>query len=147
MLPGACWEIGDLKARPQTVEYYCVLVPPRKEAMLARRPSARTARSEKLGAAELRARWDAAYGPLLAKQLEPSRRYSLFRVGSAEFAYTRYDQYVQALGQVWTAGLVPEPLPSALGSDFPDAAPGLRGVDLDLSRLDADDIAPPLPLP
>ena len=105
---------------------------------------ARLTRSKRHAAAHVRDRWVAAYGPLLAAQLEPSRRYSILRIGTAEFAYTRYDQYVQALGQAWAVGFVPEPRPSALGSDLPDAAPGLRGVDSDLCGLDPANVASPV---
>jgi hypothetical protein len=83
---------------------------------------------------------------LLARQLEPFRRYSIVRVGSAEFAYTRYDQFVQALAQAWDVGLVPEPRPSALGRELPEAAPLLRGVDLDLATVDPADTVPPVEL-
>ena len=101
-------------------------------------------RSKRHVAAHVRERWAAAYGPLLAGQLEPARRYSILRVGTAEFAYTGYDQFVQALKQAWAVGLVPELRPSALGRDLPDVAPGLRGVDSDLCGLDPTDLASPV---
>ncbi|HYN90855.1 MAG TPA: hypothetical protein VER75_02960 [Thermoleophilaceae bacterium] len=107
---------------------------------------ARAPHSKRHVAAELRERWAAAYGPLLARLLEPARHYSILKVGTAEFAYTRYDQFVQALAQAWALGLVPEARPSALGSALPDAAPGLRGVDSDLSGLDPADFALPVQL-
>jgi hypothetical protein len=87
--------------------------------------------------AELRRRWIDRYGPVVAGQLEPDRRYSLVRVGSAEYAYTSYSGYVRALGQAWSTGLVPAPLPSAVGSELLDVAPNLKGVDSDLDQLGA----------
>jgi hypothetical protein len=95
-------------------------------------------------ATHLRERWTAAYGRLLAMQLEPTRRYSMLRVGAAEFAYTRYDHFVQALAEMWAAGRPVEQRPSVLGSDLPDAAPGLRGVDSDLGGMDPADFDPPV---
>lgn len=89
----------------------------------------------------------AAYGQLLASQLEPSRRYSIVRIGMAEFAYTRYNQLVEALGQAWALGFVPESRPSVLGRDLPDAAPELRGIDVDLTRLEPGDFVTPRELP
>jgi hypothetical protein len=80
---------------------------------------------------------------LLAELLEPSRRYSLFRVGAVEFAYTQHDRYVRALSQVWSAGLVPHPLPSVDGTRLLEAAPNLRAVDADLSGLRASDVERP----
>jgi hypothetical protein len=77
----------------------------------------------------LRERWAARYGPQLAAQLEPDRRYSLLRVGAAEYAFTDYDRYVAALKHVWSEDQVPEPRPSTLGSDLLDVAPDLRGLD------------------
>lgn len=79
--------------------------------------------------AELREHWSARYGPLVAMQLEPDRRYSLVRVGSAEYAFTDHDRYVRALRDAWDARLVLEPLPSAMGSELPDVAPNLKAVD------------------
>jgi hypothetical protein len=81
----------------------------------------------------LRERWAARYGPQLAAQLEPDRRYSLLRVGAAEYAFTSYDRYVAALKRVWSEEQVPEPRPSARGSELLDVAPNLRGVDPDLN--------------
>lgn len=90
-------------------------------------------------AAQLRDLWIACYGGVVAAQLHPDRRYSLIRIGRIEFAYTGYDRYVAALKQVWAAGLVPEPLPSAEGAQLLDVAPNLQGVDSDLSDLRAAD--------
>lgn len=84
---------------------------------------------------ELRARWTERYGALVAGQLEPDRRYSLIKVGSAEYAYTSYKRHVRALGQAWHLGLVPQPLPSSLGSELLDKAPNLKSVDADLEDL------------
>ena len=60
--------------------------------------------------AELRERWMAQYGPRVAAELEPDRRYSLVRVGSAEYAFTEYDRFVRALHHTWDSQLVPEHL-------------------------------------
>jgi hypothetical protein len=88
----------------------------------------------------------AAYGRLLSLQLEPMRRYTILRVGAAEFAYTRYDQFVEALAQAWAEDLPAEQRPSVLGRDLPAGAPGLRGVDSDLSGLDLTELGPPAQL-
>jgi hypothetical protein len=87
-------------------------------------------------------RWVDRYGALVAEQLESDRLYTLVRIGAAEFAFTRYERYVAALGQAWKAGLVPEALPSARGAELPDAAPNLRGVDPDLSDLRRSEVEP-----
>jgi hypothetical protein len=57
--------------------------------------------------AELRERWTARYGALVAARLEPDRRYSLLKVGAAEYAFTSYDRYVAALKHVWSGDQVP----------------------------------------
>jgi hypothetical protein len=93
---------------------------------------------------QLREHWVAAYGRLLAMQLEPTRRYSMLKVGAAEFAYTRYDQFVEALAEMWAAGQPVEQRPSVLGSELPGAAPALRGVDSDLSGVDPADFEQPV---
>ena len=64
--------------------------------------------------------------------------YSLVRIGSAEYAYTSYSRYVRALDHAWSVGLVPEPLPSTIGSEMLNVAPNLRGVDADLTDLPKD---------
>jgi hypothetical protein len=87
--------------------------------------------------AELRKRWIARYGTRVAARLEPDRRYSLVKVGAAEYAFTDYDRYVAALKHVWSAELVPEPRPSAVGSELLEVAPNLRAVDPDLDDLRA----------
>lgn len=90
-----------------------------------------------------RALWADRNELLLRELLEPCRRYSLFRVGAVEFAYTDHDRYVRALGQVWSAGLVPHPLASVDGTRLLEAAPNLRAVDADLSGLRASDVERP----
>jgi hypothetical protein len=87
--------------------------------------------------AELRDRWTTGYGPAVAMQLEPDCRYSLVRVGAAEYAFTDHDRYVRSLRQVWGAGLVAEPLRSAIGAELHDVAPNLKAVD-----PDPDDLRP-----
>ena len=93
-------------------------------------------------AGSLYAQWTEVYGPLVAEQLDPDRQYALVRIGSVEFAYTGYDQYLRALGQAWEAGFVPDPLPTSKGRDLPEVAPGLCGVDLDLGDLSPSDLEP-----
>jgi hypothetical protein len=90
--------------------------------------------------AGLRERWTARYGARIAAQLEPDRRYSLVKVGGTEYAFTSYDRYVAALKHVWSAELVPEPRPSALGSELLEVAPDLRGVDPGFDDLPAADV-------
>jgi hypothetical protein len=89
---------------------------------------------------EARREWVDLYGIAMADKLDVDRRYALMRVGRAEFAYADFDAYVRALGQVWDVGLVPHPLPSALGSELPRLAPQLRGVDADLADLTLDEV-------
>ena len=69
--------------------------------------------------------------------------YSLIRVKKVEFAYTEHDAFVRALGQVWDAGLVPEPLPTVSGSQLRERAPNLVGIDVDLSDLTPADVGEP----
>jgi hypothetical protein len=76
----------------------------------------------------------------LAELLEPTRRYSLIRGGAVEFAYTDHDRYVRALKNLWSAGLVPHPLPAVDGSQLLEASPNLRSVDADLTDLQASDV-------
>jgi hypothetical protein len=88
----------------------------------------------------LHERWIDRYGPVLAEQLQPDTRYSLVRLGAAEFAYTTYDGYVRALGQAWSAGFVPQPLGLVEGSRLLEVAPNLRAVDADLSDVQPSDV-------
>jgi hypothetical protein len=74
-------------------------------------------------------RWVAHYGVELAERLEPHRRYSLMAIEGHEYAYGNPTDYLRALGRAWSAGLLPEPRPSVLGAELPDAAPALRDVD------------------
>jgi len=90
----------------------------------------------------MRRTWLELYGPLVAERLEAQRRYALMRVKAAQFAFSDYDAYTRALGEVWAAGLVPEPMPSTLGADLADAAPNLRALDPDLADLRPSDIEP-----
>ena len=72
----------------------------------------------------------------------PSRvRYAVVRVGHADFAYSDHALYVRALGQIWDAGLVPEPRPSIAAADVRTELPRLRGIDVDLGDLRPDDVA------
>jgi hypothetical protein len=93
-----------------------------------------------MGEAVLDERWIDQYGQALAERLEPERRYSLLRVGAAEFAYTTYDRYVRALDQAWSAGFVPEPLGLVEGSSLLEVVPSLRDIDADLGGLQASDV-------
>jgi hypothetical protein len=88
----------------------------------------------------LREHWIDHYGALVAGQLRAECRYSLIRIGAAEFAYTTYDAYVHALGQAWRAGFVPHPLGAVTGDRLLEIAPNLRGVDADLTSLQASDV-------
>jgi hypothetical protein len=107
--------------------------------------TARTGTSGEKGhrRAVLHERWIDHYGEFVAEQLTPERRYSVLRVGLAEFAYTTYDAYVRALGQAWSAGLIPQPLGAITGDRLLDVAPNLRGVDADLTNLRASDVVRP----
>jgi hypothetical protein len=87
--------------------------------------------------ARLRERWIAQYGAGVAARLEPDRRYSLVEVGATQYAFTSYDRYVAALKHVWSADQVPEPRPSALGSELIEVAPNLCALDPDLDDLRA----------
>jgi hypothetical protein len=89
---------------------------------------------------ELRRAWQARYGPLVAEQLDPDCRYSLVRVGSVEYAFTRYESYVRALRHTWDGGLVPEPLPSVGAEALLDIAPNLHAVDPDLAGVRRSDV-------
>jgi hypothetical protein len=92
---------------------------------------------------QLRDRWRAVYGPDVAEALDSDTRYSLVRVGEVDYAYTDYNAYVRALGQIWAAGLVADHCTGAVGAELLDAAPNLRGVDLDLADMNpADGRAP-----
>jgi hypothetical protein len=84
---------------------------------------------------EAEKRWrEAGYPPEVVEVLRPDVRYSIVRVGDVEYAFSDHDKYVAALGAIWAAGLVPDHGPSSVpGSDLPDVALRLRGVDLDLA--------------
>jgi hypothetical protein len=92
---------------------------------------------------DLHQEWAELFGLGVAEQLTPDRRYSLIRIGVADFAFSDTDHYLRALGQAWDAGLVPDPRPSALGSELGEAAPNLLGVDCDLGELTRSDVEPP----
>ena len=81
--------------------------------------------------AELQERWRARFGPRVAMELEPDRRYSVVRIGSSEYAFRDHGRYVRVLRDAWSGGFVPEPLPSAMGRELLDVAPNLRAVDPD----------------
>jgi hypothetical protein len=91
---------------------------------------------------EARRAWADTYGLPLADQLEVDTRYALVRVGAADFAFTDYDRYTRAMDEIWSAGLVPEPLPSTLGADLPTVAPRLRQLDPDLADMTPSDAKP-----
>ena len=71
------------------------------------------------------------------------RRYAVVRVGHVDFAYSDHDRFVRALGQVWDAGMVPEPRPSVSAADLYTSLPRLQGVDIDLADLRPDDVVRP----
>jgi hypothetical protein len=82
-----------------------------------------------------------AYGPEIAARLRPDGRYSIVRIGDSEYAFSDYDAYVAALRAAWTAGLVPDHGPGqVLGTDLPEVAPGLNGVDPDLASTGSPDV-------
>lgn len=93
--------------------------------------------SDPTAAVPLHDAWTTFDGPLVGVQVRPERRYSVVRLGSADYAYTSYERYVRALGQGWDAGIVPEPPRSARGDELPNVAPNLRGVDVDPGDLSA----------
>jgi hypothetical protein len=98
--------------------------------------SSRKGRSEhQVRPRDVRKRWVDSYGPVLAARLEPDRRYALLTIDSADFAYTDSGVYLRVIGQAWEAGYDPLPRPSALGSELPDLAPDLRGIDCSLIKL------------
>lgn len=99
--------------------------------------------SEDPRAREARRAWVDVYGLPLAQRLEVDRRYSLVTVGAAQYAFTTYDAYTRAMGHIWSAGLVPEPLPTTRGADLPAVAPHLWDVDPDLGDLTAADVDRP----
>jgi len=84
-----------------------------------------------------------AYGLSLARDIDPSRRYSIVTVGSFQFAFSTYETYMHGLEQIWEAGLVGEPAPSAFGHQLPGAAPNLRAIDPDLRILRTEDVQGP----
>jgi hypothetical protein len=94
-------------------------------------------------AREAKRSWTERYGPLVAQQLEPYRRYTLLQVGDVQYAYTTYARCVGALREAWRTGLVPSLGRSGVrGVDLPDQAPRLEGVDSDLSGLRRSDTEP-----
>jgi hypothetical protein len=97
--------------------------------------------SETRGSFGVRERWRQLYGPFIARTLRPERTYALLRIGSMDFAYSASDRYLRALGQSWSAGFEPDPLPAVAGRDLPTVARRLQGVDVDLSGLSVADLA------
>ena len=90
---------------------------------------------------EVRAEWQSLYEPVVVEQLDPRQRYSIVRVGTVQFAYTTYEGYITALSQVWEAGFVPASgHTGVLGTELPEAAPRLKGVDTDLTGLTGFDV-------
>jgi hypothetical protein len=88
-------------------------------------------------------RWVGLYGPAIAEQLDPDCEYCLIRIGAADFAFDDPSDYLRAMGEVWRAGVEPDPLPSALGRELADVAPKLQGVNPDLPALIGSDVLPP----
>jgi hypothetical protein len=69
------------------------------------------------------------FEPALGQTIRWDQLYSILLIDGAEFAFSDYDGYVAALRAAWDAGLVPEYGPAVHGTDLPEAAPALRGVD------------------
>jgi hypothetical protein len=67
--------------------------------------------------------------PAIGQTIRWDRLYSILVIDGAEFAFSDYDGYVAALRAAWDAGLVPEYGSTVHGTDLPEAAPALRGVD------------------
>ena len=86
--------------------------------------------------AEARKRWqEAGYPEEVIARLRWDKRYSIIGIGKAEFAFSRYEDYVAGLRAVWAARLVPRHGPtSLLGLELPRFVKDLRGVDIDLSQ-------------
>jgi hypothetical protein len=75
----------------------------------------------------------AGYSDDVIARLRWDARYSIIGIGVAEFAFSRYEDYVAGLRAAWAARLVPRNGPSSiLGVDLPRFAPALRGVDVEL---------------
>jgi hypothetical protein len=75
----------------------------------------------------------AGYSDDVIARLRWDARYSIIGIGVAEFAFSRYEDYVAGLRAAWNARLVPRNGPSSiLGVDLPKFAPFLRGVDVEL---------------
>jgi hypothetical protein len=75
----------------------------------------------------------AGYSDDVIARLRWDARYSVIGIGLAEFAFSRYADYVAGLRAAWEARLVPRNGPSSiLGIDLPKFAPFLRGVDVQL---------------
>ncbi len=75
----------------------------------------------------------AGYSDDVIARLRWNARYSIIGIGVAEFAFSRYEDYVAGLRAAWEARLVPRNGPSSiLGIDLPKFAPFLRGVDVDV---------------
>lgn len=92
---------------------------------------------------EAEERWREVYETEIVEKLRWDRRYSIVRIGGSEFAFSDHDRYVAALRAAWAAGLVPDHGPGrVLGSDLPDVAPSLRGVDVDISSYDSLGLGP-----
>jgi hypothetical protein len=81
---------------------------------------------------EAKALWhQAGYSEDVIARLRWDARYSIIGIGTAEFAFSRYGDYVAALRAAWDALLIPRTGPGAiLGVDLPKFAPSLRGVDV-----------------
>jgi hypothetical protein len=75
----------------------------------------------------------AGYSDEVIARLRWDARYSIIGIGVAEFAFSRYEDYVAGLRAAWEARLVPRSGPnSILGVDLPRFAPALRGVDVEV---------------
>jgi hypothetical protein len=85
---------------------------------------------------EARRRWQqAGYPEEVIARLRWDQRYSIIGIGEAEFAFSRYEDYVAGLRAAWAARLVPRYGPSSLlGIELPKFVGDLRGVDIEFRR-------------
>jgi len=78
---------------------------------------------------------EAGYPAEVIASLRWDQRYSIIRIGTREYAFSRYSDYIAGLRAAWAVGLVPDQGPSSVpGIALPEIAGSLKGVDVDVSR-------------